>query len=219
MNGLADLIALSQIPKFEKQNPSLSINVLEFDDIVFPLHITDTRDRNRVSFLLIANEDGDQHYCLIRNLSRLLGKRTHHNGQSYFNNCLHAFTKQSLLNDHIAYGQPNGPQRIKVVDEQNKWLMLTKRVHQQRVPFVIYVDFQCSTAKVNTCMPDPDTPYTHTHLSNPQTIRMLLSSGMRSFQVYRGRNVIEIFIDRLRECEKHITTIHDNHVPMNLTHD
>ena len=121
MNGLVYPITLSQIPKFEKQNPSLSINVFGFDDIVFPLHITDKCERNHVNLLLMANRDGDQHYCLIRNLIRLLGKRTHHNGQSYYcNYCLHAFTKQSLLDDHTPYCQPHGLQRIKVVDEQNK---------------------------------------------------------------------------------------------------
>ena len=61
MNGLAYPITLSQIPKFEKHNPSLSIYLGGFDDTVFPLHITGTRDRNHVNLLLIRNENGDQH--------------------------------------------------------------------------------------------------------------------------------------------------------------
>ena len=221
MNGLSCPITLSQIPKVEKQNPSLSINVFGLDYIVFPLHITDKRDRNHDNHLLIANEDGEQHYCLIRNLSQLLGKRTHHNGQSYYcNYCLRAFIKQSLLNDHIPYSQPHGPQGIKVVNEQNKCLMFKKRMHQQRVSFVIYADFKCFTSKVDTCMPNPDTSYIHSsqiHEPSGFCYRVVCAHSKYSMDtvVYRGQNVVETFIYRIRECEIHITTILDNPVPMN----
>ena len=73
MNSLSYPVTLSQISKFEKQNHLLSINVFGFDGIVFPLHITGKRNRKHVNLLPIANEAGYQHYCLIINLSRLLG--------------------------------------------------------------------------------------------------------------------------------------------------
>jgi hypothetical protein len=31
--------------------------------------------------------------------------------------------------------------------------------HTMKVTFVIYADFECSTKKVNTCQPDPESSY------------------------------------------------------------
>ena len=109
------------------------------------------------------------------------------------------------------------------VDRQQQKQLFKNQVRQQRVPFVIYADFECFTSKVDTYTPNPDTFYTH--ISNPRTIGFLLSSGMRLFQAEHGcggvwrLEVVETFIDWLQECEQQITTILDNPVPINLAQD
>ena len=193
MNGLAYPITLCQISKFEKPNISLSINVFGFDDIVFLQHITDKRDRNHVNLLLIANEDVDQYYCLIRNLSRLLGKRTYHNG----NYCLHAFTKTIYSRRSYPLLSTPWSSENQSSDEQNKWLMFKNRMHQQRVPFVFYADCECFTPHVDTCIPNPDTSYKHTsqtHEPSGFCYRVVCAHSKHSMDavVYRGQNVIEI---------------------------
>ena len=137
LEGLRFPVKIDQVGKFESQNTD--------NEVVFPLHITPKRDVTHINLLLLS--DGDkQHNCLITNMSRLLNDRTKHKGSElYCNYCLHAFRRQDLLDDHVPYCQPHGPQRISMPNEDNKCLKFNHLGHQLRVPFVIYVDFECYT--------------------------------------------------------------------------
>ena len=58
--------------KFEKQNPTISVNVLGYDDenkIIYPLRISKMDKREHEVNLLLLE---DKHYILINNMSRLL---------------------------------------------------------------------------------------------------------------------------------------------------
>jgi len=64
-------VSLADVPKFEKQN-NISINVFGLEkDEVYPLSITKSRHEKHVNLLLISDK-GKRHYCLIKNMSRLL---------------------------------------------------------------------------------------------------------------------------------------------------
>ena len=73
-------LKFSDTPKFENLNPSISVNVLVFDNNeVFPLYASKHRDRkHHVNFLMISNNEGKFHYLLVRNLSALVYGRTNH---------------------------------------------------------------------------------------------------------------------------------------------
>lgn len=81
--GLDFPLPLSQIKHFEKKN-NISINIfgLEKNDI-FPLQITDKRLAKHHVNLLIFSKGETRHYCLIRNMSRLMGDRTRHDGETF----------------------------------------------------------------------------------------------------------------------------------------
>lgn len=83
------------------------------------------------------------HYCLIRNLSRLLTSLTKHNGKRFFcEHCLHGFVRENLLVEHEQNCRKNAPQKIKLPSEGND-LLYFKELHKQlKVPFVIYADFE-----------------------------------------------------------------------------
>ena len=69
--GLKFPVDLKQIKIFEKNNPSISINVFGFEDEVYPLKISKEKRITNIDLLLIS--DGkNHHYCLINNLSRLI---------------------------------------------------------------------------------------------------------------------------------------------------
>lgn len=94
-------MTLGDVPRFEKKN-QLSVNVfgLEKDD-PFPLYITDSRYDKHVNLLLIWNGE-KRHYCLIKNMSRLLGDRTKNDGMTHYcNYCLHAFSKEEKFLNHV----------------------------------------------------------------------------------------------------------------------
>ena len=69
--GLKFPVDLKQIKIFEKNNPSVSINVFGYEDEVYPLKISKEKKINNIDLLLISDEK-KQHYCLINNLSRFI---------------------------------------------------------------------------------------------------------------------------------------------------
>ncbi|GBO33857.1 hypothetical protein AVEN_181548-1 [Araneus ventricosus] len=103
LDGAECPVPLNKIPIVERLN-NLRINVFGYEENeVFPLYVSKRIDEDSINLLLIANEE-TQHYCLIRNMSRLLGdltkqKTKHH----YCYRCLHRFAKDEILEEHLQY--------------------------------------------------------------------------------------------------------------------
>ena len=79
--------------------------------------------------LLMISQGENRHYCLIRNFSRLMGYRTKHKcGQFYCYNCLHGFSRQSLLDAHSELCFKQKTQAIKFPEKlEEKEVMLRTR--------------------------------------------------------------------------------------------
>lgn len=75
LDGISFPTPISQIVKFEKQNNiSISVfNVFGFEKEFFPLHISELEEATTTIDLLYIQQDGNSHYCLIKNLNRVLG--------------------------------------------------------------------------------------------------------------------------------------------------
>ena len=95
-NDLKFPIDLKQINHFEKLNQNISINVFGFDENVYPLRIFKGEKRQHQINLLLIADDVKKHYCLIKDMSRLLSKQlSKHNGSIYICfRCLNAFQKK-----------------------------------------------------------------------------------------------------------------------------
>ena len=66
-------VSLEDINKFENQNPTISITVFGYKEKeVHPLRNSDNMDREHNIRLMLIEKDGVLHYCLVKNLSRLL---------------------------------------------------------------------------------------------------------------------------------------------------
>ena len=79
-SGLKFPMDLNQIKFFEKNNPSISINVFGYEEEGYPLKISKIKKIINIDLLLISDEQ-KQHYCLIKNLSRFISsKLTQHHG-------------------------------------------------------------------------------------------------------------------------------------------
>ena len=70
-DGINFPVSFKDIDTFEKQNPSISINVFSYEQEVYPLRITEKGNDKTVNLLLVS-EGNNQHYCWIKNMSRLL---------------------------------------------------------------------------------------------------------------------------------------------------
>ena len=86
MEGIEYPVSLKDIDKFERQNPSISITVFEYDEkSVRPLRNSNNTNREHDVILLLIKEEGVNHYCLVKNLSRLLSSQvSKHNGKNIF---------------------------------------------------------------------------------------------------------------------------------------
>jgi len=92
---------LKHITKFEKQNRGISVNVFGYEGGVNPLRISEQPEgTNHVNLFLIVNEEGMQHYCWIKSMSRLLSsQKSIHNGKLHFcrsNSALKVLLKNML---------------------------------------------------------------------------------------------------------------------------
>ena len=94
----------SDTPTFETLNPTISVNVLVFENNeVFPPYASKHRDRkHHVNLLMISNSEGKFHYLLVRDLSALVHGRTKYDGYTHVcPYCLYCFSQARLLTAHL----------------------------------------------------------------------------------------------------------------------
>ena len=100
MSGINYPVQTKQIPLFEKQNPTISINVLSFepDTKCFTIeYLSPERGRQHHVNLLLLEDTTKHHYVRITNMSSLVAHRSKHNGVTHVcNSCLHPFSDQQL---------------------------------------------------------------------------------------------------------------------------
>ena len=76
IEGIEYPMSLKDLNKFEKQNPTISITVLGYErKNVYALRNSDCVDRDHKIILLLIEEEGVKHYCLVKTLSRLLASQ------------------------------------------------------------------------------------------------------------------------------------------------
>ena len=206
MTGVPYPTPLSAIQRIEDQNVGLSISVIgyEADTGFYPLRRSATVQPTHVRLLLIK-EGEKSHYCLIRNLSRLLASRTRHDGRTFYcENCLHGFTAQRLLDEHKTLCYQQKVQSIELPEEGDvvKFKAFEK---QLRVPFAIYADFECYTTKLDTCMPNPNasnsTRYQQHDVSGFAYMVVCADADYSGKPVvYRGPDAVKTFFDKIL-CE------------------
>ena len=64
---------MSDINKFENHNSSISVNVFGYEKLVHPLRISKHNyKRESTVNLLLISDDTKQHYCWIKDISKLL---------------------------------------------------------------------------------------------------------------------------------------------------
>ncbi|CAB4035686.1 Hypothetical predicted protein, partial [Paramuricea clavata] len=78
-SGIEFPVTIDKIGKFESQN-NISVNVLGFEDVLFPIYITKEHFDTHVNLLLYSKETS-RHYCLIKDLNKLLYDQNHYHKQ------------------------------------------------------------------------------------------------------------------------------------------
>ena len=221
MEGIEYPVSLKDIGKFEKQNPSIFITVFGYEDkSVYVLRNSENTNREHNVILLLIKEEGGNHYCLVKNLSRLLSSQvSKHDGKKYFcMRCLNPFNNQKALDKHEEYCSNH--EAVKIIMPKKGTMLRFENYHRgERVPFVIYGDFESCIKSIDTCDPNPENSYTkqyqkHEPISfyyyiKPFDSEVSLPIKERS---YTGKNAAQVFLKYLEEDIRAIANIEEKEI-------
>lgn len=122
--GIEFPMQVNHIDKFEKLNDSISINVYMYDESakkIYPLRITKSPKINHIHLMLLSqqphnsNEQPRQHYCWIKDLSKLISSQLtlRRNKKFFCDRCLNYFSDQQKLEKHIVDVQTKTSAQLK----------------------------------------------------------------------------------------------------------
>ena len=145
-------VSLKDIDKFENQNSTISITVFGYKEKrVYPLRNSDNIYREHKIRLMLVEKNGVQHYCLVKNVSRLLSSQvSKHNGKKYFcDRCLNPFWCEQSLNKHIEYCSNHEAVKIEM-PKKGDILKFENYYKGEKVPFIIYADTESLIKSLQT---------------------------------------------------------------------
>ena len=212
--GIDFPMRVKDISKFERLNPDLpSINVFSNDGYsIYPLR--ESKDCKNTIDLFYYREDGNGHYTLIKNFSRLvrsqITKRTN-NKLHICKRCFTHFTKPELLEKHIKYCGNYKNSIVKMPPKGAK-LYFKNYYKQFTFPFVSYADFECFTNSISNCCPNPKNSYNFSYQKHEPSGFCFYVKGINGKRIkpilytkkFESDNVAKIFIDKLVETTKAI---------------
>ena len=162
MRGIEYPVRIKDIPKVEKQN-NLSINVFALDDpknkhSIFPVYISDLYSETVIDLLYIE-ENGNSHYCLIKNLDSFRCDKNK-NKQFTCRNCLQGFQKKETLERHSELCLNEKHCKL-VLPKEGKNIVEFENFHfQSKLPIVVYCDFEGTNIPLETEESNPEESYT-----------------------------------------------------------
>ena len=212
-------VRLQDINRFESLNPNISITVCGYGDEkkkVYPIRVNEEFNRPNKINLLLIERDGNTHYCLIKNLSRLLSSQvSKHNGKIYIcPRCINPFKSEESLTKHLEYC--TNTDCIKTVMPEkgkNDILKFINHHRSEKVPFIVYADIECLLKPIHSCQPDSKKSYTHKYqkhepISFSYYIKCFVNNVYKPVLTsYTGKDAMEKFIEWLEEDIKYINDI------------
>ena len=215
MEGIDYPVSLKDLNKFEKQNPSISITVLGYDGkSAYPHRNSKNTGRGYDIILMLIEKDGVKHYCLVKDLSRLLSSQVSKNKCKYHfcPNCLNPFWCQESLNRHLEYCGKH--EAVKITMPKKGTILDFKNYHRsEKVPFIVYADFECFTKPMHTCSPDDERSYTKNYQKHEPSsfcyyIKCFDDEVFKPKIVsYTGEHAAQKFVEMLEKDIKIITNI------------
>lgn len=233
-DGINFPVKLNDIHKFEILN-NISINVFGINnqykdgkmvsEIVGPLHFTNKRQNTHVNLLLVTDIEGNTHYTLIKDLSRLVSRqRSKHHGRNYIcDGCLLFFYSPEKLHahekndcNHLCTILPDPEPKINKCGEliAGNILKFVNFEKQLSVPFVIYADFESLLKPIHCNEPSDSKSFSvKTYQHEPYSFCIYLKcnfdDNLSKLEYYRGIDAVEVFVKRLDEL---VLQLYQNHL-------
>ena len=147
-------MSMTNIPKFEANN-HVAINVFGFDNKkIISLFLSKNKNK-RINLLLIM--DGIMyHYCLITNFNAFMSRQfeTKTYCRKFCKRCLHGFSSQMVLLEHVKFCGQHDAVSIKMPPEKS-FISFCHWFKTSLCPFTIYADTEATCRKKLTCKTNP----------------------------------------------------------------
>ena len=202
-------VSLKDINKFECLNSNISITVFRYNenDKVFPLKVSKNKNRlYKINLLLIENR-GVSHYCLIKDISKLVSSQvSKHKGKTFIcDNCLNSFQKEESLTKHKEYCDTNECIKIVMPKKEKSILKFKNYCHSEKVPFIIYADTESLIKPIECCEPNPQNSSTkkyqkHEPISFSYYIKCFDDNVFKPvLRSYTGEDAMQKFVESLEK--------------------
>ncbi|XP_047039598.1 uncharacterized protein LOC124644335 isoform X1 [Helicoverpa zea] len=222
IEGLSFPLSFSDIAQFEVNNPEICIYIygLKNNTVVGPLYKPKSLNNKKVIHLLYLQNDNLSHYCLIKDLPRLVKNQiTKHHSKLYFcEECLMFFDSCDDLSSHSCGGIAT------VLPPKGSFIQFENYNRKQTVPFVIYADFETMLERYQSCDPDPTTASTvtrqrHVPIAFAYHITCTLADSHNRYVSYRGLDCVSKFVKSIYNDAQKIYGILKSNVPIIFTDD
>ena len=171
--GIEFPMKIDQIDKFERMNERISVNVFYYDKGVLPLRVPKVEKEYQIDLLLITsekdveeNERGKEtekkHYCLIKNLSRLLSSQVTKQRKAlvFCRRCLNHFPNEERLNTHKEFCSQKDNVKIVMPKEGAEDIQFKNLIRMMKLPIVVYADFEAFLENIDSCEPNSKSSFT-----------------------------------------------------------
>ena len=152
-------VTLKNVSKFEKLNPDIAVSVYAYDESysVGPLQISKHVDRLYKIKLLLISDENKTHYCLIEDFSKLVSSQANkHKGKVYVcERCINPFTTENALKEHEKHCTNEDCVHLKM-PAPGSTISFKHFERGQRVPFMVYTDFESLLKPISRCEPNPE---------------------------------------------------------------
>lgn len=218
-------VKIDEIRKFELKNANISINVFGLKKsikkfprkkmkrkksvihkIVGPFHHTKERKQVHINLLLLE-EDGNFHYCLITNFSRLVSSQMSKNEhKKYFcDGCITPYTSISSLEEH----QKNGCFKALIKLPIKKPFIEFEAYEKTMIhPFICVADFECILQPISETIGCKTTAL-QLHVPCSFAFKIITTvplkdDHLKAMRIYSGTDCAAKFLEMLRNDCVHI---------------
>ena len=220
---------IKNVKKFEKQNPTLSVNVFlgyykECKGVktfqMHPLYVSDRYHGFEKSAMIDLLLIEGKHYVWIKNFGGLCYRFTKNNHKKYpCRRCLHVCSSPDVLSRHVVdcKGISKSPKKVKLPDETNNFIEFDEYKMCMKVPLIIYADLEAYNKNVDIQCGD-NTRQIAEQDANSYCYTVVWRDGKREGPfLYRGPEPVEHFLNELRKLNFRVTDILSDIKPMIMT--
>lgn len=186
-----------------------------------PIYHTSSRHKiNHINLLYIEGENGNYHFCYIKNFSRLVAAQVNnHKGAVFFcDGCLTRWPSIQKLNDHFDHCM-----QIQIKIPKEPTLYYKHYDKEVRTPFYIAADFECYLKNID--IKNGKSRATHEHIALSFAYQIISTfdhndEHLKSVRIFRGEKVAEKFLELLRNDATYIyNNYYKNPVKLVITDD